>query len=338
MSHRIQHAGFQFCAILFCAILDLLQPSRDGRKWQKSNTKCWFESRWPPADAEFSLHHSQHLLKNANIPMIDTSIYKIKRSWLAQSQQVEDAQKLQSVADTASNMREFNIGRRTVTEINVSASATIDKFKEPSQVRWCSLDHFELHNFLTLKPIFFQIDSVARANKCAVTIAVIQQQRESICEETIKTCECDELKNKLQSFFAFLEWLWNFEKRHYLRSVLPNGERGSVSGTQVASKISFLRTPQKDFDKDNIYNEDEIGLCFILLPRRTYITSIKRKRSLCGTKAVKSKDRVTALVCASATDVTVPMSINRTARNPKCFVFLSRQFLIFISILRGWIQ
>ena len=109
-------------------------------------------------------------------------------------------------------------------------------------------------------------------------------------------------------------------KRHALRSVTLHGEAGQVQASAVAKDIGILRSHLSDYDAEHIYNIDETGLFFKLLPRRTYISASEDRKSLRGVKAMKAKDRITALVCTNAMGTQkLPMAIIGTAKQPRCF-------------------
>ena len=69
-----------------------------------------------------------------------------------------------------------------------------------------------------------------------------------------------------------------------------------------------------------IYNVDETGLFYCLLPRKTYITAMEERSSVRGTKGMASKDRITAYLCTNASGTQkVPFSIIGKSKNPRCF-------------------
>ena len=84
----------------------------------------------------------------------------------------------------------------------------------------------------------------------------------------------------------------------------------------------YVRAQRKAFcfDVQNIYNVDETGLFYKLLPRRTYILACETKKTLRGTKGMSAKDSITAYVCTSADgSQKPPLAIIGKAENPRCF-------------------
>lgn len=133
------------------------------------------------------------------------------------------------------------------------------------------------------------------------------------------TTTCEEDRSRLTTFAASVGWVDKFVRRHALRSVSMHGEAASANAAKVAQNMVTLRQALKEFDLDCIFNMDETGLFYKLLPRRTYICDFEDRKSVRGTKAMRAKDRITAYVCTNATGQKVPMSIIGTAKNPRCF-------------------
>ena len=69
---------------------------------------------------------------------------------------------------------------------------------------------------------------------------------------------------------------------------------------------------------DSIYNGDQAGLWYRKLPNCMYFPEDvgKSKR---GTKQMKDKDRITMMVCTSATGLKIPLAVIGTAATPECF-------------------
>ena len=109
-------------------------------------------------------------------------------------------------------------------------------------------------------------------------------------------------------------------ERHALRSVALHGEAGQVQVSEVSKDIGILRSHLCDDDADRIYNNDETGLFYILLPRHTYVSIWDDRKSLRVIKSMNAKDRLTAFVCSNATGTQkLPMAIIGTTKQPRCF-------------------
>lgn len=126
--------------------------------------------------------------------------------------------------------------------------------------------------------------------------------------------------DSIKSIAASVGWAQKFVRRHELDYVNLHGQGGSSDVAGAAHDIVKLRHGLTDFDKKKIYNVDESGLFFKLLPKRTYGLRTENKKTLRGVKSMKAKDRITAYVYANASgDDKVSLAIIGTAKNPRAF-------------------
>jgi len=83
--------------------------------------------------------------------------------------------------------------------------------------------------------------------------------------------------------------------------------------------MAAIRQQLEGVDVDPIYNVDETGLLYRVLPSRSYVPS-ENRRTARGSKAMKSKDRVTLTLCCNATGThKVPVTMIGKAAQPMCF-------------------
>ena len=240
-----------------------------------------------------------------------------RRKRLSLKEKSEAARCLQNGASASSVMKRFGIGRSTITKIKSNLSVLIQK----AHAHGASLHAKSLRTppLLELEEEVLTFINIARSARMPVTKAVIRQRafsRDRLLEQKRET----EISQYLKSFTASTGWAQNFVRRHALRSIALHGAGGSVNASEVASAIANLRAQLREYDTDCIYNVDETGLFFKLLPRRTYICSYENKKSIRGTKSMKSKDRVTAFVCTNACgSEKLPMAIIGKSQKPRCF-------------------
>lgn len=245
---------------------------------------------------------------------------KTRRTRLDLSQKIEAARSLSSGIFAATVMKKFSISRRTATNLKKNASRII----ELAEITSLSLQRKSLR-----PPAFPKIEdellifvNFARCCKLPITQAVLQHKALMIRDNLEKNIASNQIleHHKLSKFTASIGWVQNFIRRHALRSVGLHGEGGSASAAQVADKMSELKAKLRSYDVDCIYNVDETGLFYKLLPRRTYITEEENRKTIRGTKAMKSKDRITAYVCTNGDGSRkLPMAIIGKAKNPRCF-------------------
>ncbi|XP_062513432.1 jerky protein homolog-like [Corticium candelabrum] len=100
------------------------------------------------------------------------------------------------------------------------------------------------------------------------------------------------------SFKASSGWLQKFCRRHGIRSMTLQGESLSADLEAVDPFCHEFRTmlDREGYSKDQIFNADETGLWWRLLPSRSLVCSGEKK----ALNFKKSKDRITLLGCANA--------------------------------------
>ncbi|XP_066261193.1 jerky protein homolog-like [Euwallacea similis] len=126
-----------------------------------------------------------------------------------------------------------------------------------------------------------------------------------------------ELKEK-EKFFASDGWLQNFKRRYGIRFLKISGEKLSTNPEMIEPFKQDLRSiiEKGNLVNEQIYNADETGLFWRLLPDKTLVKS--DEKSAPGRKAEKA--RLTFLACTNATGAHKirPLVIGK-AKNPRCF-------------------
>ena len=109
-------------------------------------------------------------------------------------------------------------------------------------------------------------------------------------------------------------WINNFKKRFGIKRYAINGESGGISQESIANESLKIQNMLKEFELDNIYNMDETGLFYRMLPDKTLSAS----KNPHGTK--KAKERITVALCcnASGTDKRKLLVIGKN-KKPRCF-------------------
>lgn len=161
----------------------------------------------------------------------------------------------------------------------------------------------------------------ARAVKLMVTHAVIMSfgraaKKSLLGADTTSSAD----KAKLEGFRVGEKWCRNFVKRHELKSKRLHGEAGSVNPEVIAKGMAAIRLECTNYKLENIINCDETDLFYKLLPKTTYLTPSEDRKTARGTKYMKAKDRVSAIMCTNAPGTfKVPMTIIGKSKNPRCF-------------------
>lgn len=121
-----------------------------------------------------------------------------------------------------------------------------------------------------------------------------------------------------ESFRASDGWFHKFKKRVGIRYLKICGEKLDSDHGAVRPFLNRLndKIEQMGLTKEQIYNADETGLYYRLLPENTYIS--ENEKAAAGHK--KAKERITVMLCANATGThkVKPLVIGK-ARKPRCF-------------------
>jgi len=101
-------------------------------------------------------------------------------------------------------------------------------------------------------------------------------------------------------FKASWQWLSRFRTRRGLQKMLLHGEGVEVdkNDPELLSTLEELYSIIAQYDPENVYNMDETGLFFRLLPKYSIMMPNEDISSTRGKK--KAKDCVSLIVCANA--------------------------------------
>lgn len=120
----------------------------------------------------------------------------------------------------------------------------------------------------------------------------------------------------IEDFKASTGWLTRFKARHDIVAKVLCGESAASDANGAATwASSALPDIMKDYSPSDIYNADETGFFYELLPAKT----LHMKGQPCS-GGKHSKNRVTLLFCTNmdGSDKRCPLAIGKSAR-PRCF-------------------
>lgn len=101
-----------------------------------------------------------------------------------------------------------------------------------------------------------------------------------------------------EQFKGSWRWFDNFRERKGLKSVVLHGEGAEVNKSDpvLLEKLNELYNVIVKYDSENIYNMDESGLFYRILPKYTLLLPEEDLSTARGKK--KAKDRLTMVTCA----------------------------------------
>lgn len=141
-----------------------------------------------------------------------------------------------------------------------------------------------------------------------------------------------------QNFQASWGWYRNFRTRRGLQSILLHGEGGEVdrNNPQTLQALQNLEEIIKEYDPSCVYNMDETGVFYRLLPRYSVLLPSEDLSTARGKK--KSKERVTLVVCCNATGTErVPVAMIGKAKESACIA--GRQWpLPYFNQKKAWVD
>jgi DDE superfamily endonuclease/Tc5 transposase DNA-binding domain/CENP-B N-terminal DNA-binding domain len=209
-------------------------------------------------------------------------------------------------------------GKRLALDFNVSEAAISKIKKKRSDILGAVSNTLESANKKTLhKPEFSDLEDkvyewflTQRQRNCPVSGPMLKARAKVEFEKLHP--------GKSGSFSASNGWLSNFKKRHGIRHLKICGEILSNDTTQITPFIHQLRAVVNEMGITDaqLYNADESGLYYHLLPDRTFVAASEKTAP--GRKV--RKERITFLLCANAdgTHKMQPLVIGKSA-NPRCF-------------------
>lgn len=128
------------------------------------------------------------------------------------------------------------------------------------------------------------------------------------------------VRARVEDFRAGEKWAVNFVKRNKINSVRLHGQAGSVDHEAIKKGMEEVRALCEKYPARFIFNVDETGLQWKLMPRCTYLSVSEDRKTARGSKSMYFKDRLSAYMCCNADGTAkVDMAIIGKAKEPRCF-------------------
>jgi len=121
-----------------------------------------------------------------------------------------------------------------------------------------------------------------------VTVALLKERETELAAEL-----------GVNGFKASTGYICRWVKRNDVRSICLVGTGASADVAGSAARIAEIRETLRGMTPRQIYNNEETGNFYRCLPHGSYV-SARERRSARGSKAMRAKDRVTAVLCVNA--------------------------------------
>ena len=212
----------------------------------------------------------------------------------------------------ASIAEEFGVGKSTVYDLKASrqkvmkfATETQDErcLKKRYIVRKADDDDFD-------KAIHFWF--MQERHKGTPISGVVLMEKAKLLYQQMYPDKTDE------EFKASKGWLHRFKNRHGIRQLTMQGESLSADTSAADDfKLSFsMLVEEERFSLHQVFNADETGLYWHLLPNKTLADGTEKTAKNMKT----SKDRVTLMATANASgDFRLPLVFIHKSAKPRCF-------------------
>ncbi|CAF0998479.1 unnamed protein product, partial [Brachionus calyciflorus] len=128
-------------------------------------------------------------------------------------------------------------------------------------------------------------------------------------------------------------YLTNFKVRKRIIFETIHSESGSVDSQVIVNWNTKLKELLFNIDPKDVYNGDELGLFWRLMPNKTFTV----KDSVCK-YGKQSKERVTVFVCANMIGDKLPLIVIGKSENPSNFNEIQKLRLNYYSNSSAWMK
>ena len=214
----------------------------------------------------------------------------------------------------------FSIDRSTISKILSKREEILALYKRSEcrqQIRFKGgffpyIDDAVYHWFL-----------MVRKKNMTVTHKLLSIKALEFKDAYLKRIEEENELEKLSTFEASSGWVKNFKKRYGIKSRLLHGESEGIDSEKEQLAREELRKETSSYLPDNIFNADETGLFFRMMPSRTL--ALDTEHSF-GSR--KDKERVTILIVTNSTGTyKKQLTVIGKSKNPKCFAGINHMNL-----------
>ena len=212
----------------------------------------------------------------------------------------------QDIANHFSVLWDYDVKRRTVGDILSQKNKwNTDDNERPFKMR-------KLAKHSDMEEALFLWFSNVRSKNVTVTDDILRAKAKEFGKEL-----------NVSDFAYSNGWLQRFKTRHSIGNHVISGESAGVDRELVSDGREIAASVVKGYNLCDVFNMDETGLFFRMLPDKSLSTNDKVK----GCK--KIKDRITVALCSNAdgSEKLKPLVIGKS-ENPRCFKSFNHKLYI----------
>lgn len=221
--------------------------------------------------------------------------------------------------------KSFSVHRSTITRVKRNEH-TIKKFVAHSESGPGKRKTLKSSEFPKMERALFKWFATQRANNLPITSDMLKEKAKLFHAK---------IQEKSGGFHASNGWVANFKKRHGIRRLKICGEKLSNKTGAVNPFLQKLNEKIADLglEREQIYNADESGLFWKLLPDKTLVRS--KETSAPGHKI--SKERITFLACTNAAgNHRVKLMVIGKSSNPRSFKNFTDMPVVYKGNKSAW--
>lgn len=234
---------------------------------------------------------------------------KVKNSKLSLEQKVEIIQQLERGVIAKRIAQNFGVSAAAISYVKTNKAnilAAVTDSVHDVKKKTLHKPHNEEMEKQLYKWFEFQ-----RSKQCPLTADMIKAKAKEIFRKLYP--EKDD-----SAFVASNGWFNRFKHRHGIRFLTVSGEKLSADLSSITPFIHRLRAKMQamGITEEQLYNADESGLYYRLLPNKTFVAA--NEKNAPGRKT--PKERVTFMLCANSDGShKLKTLVIGKSKNPRCF-------------------
>lgn len=219
--------------------------------------------------------------------------------------------------------KEYNVGRATIHDIRLKREK-IESFYKSGESSASVRKTLKLGEFPQVEDALYAWFMQERSRHTPISGDILMEKAKYFYKKIMKK----------DDFRASVGWFDKFKRRFGIRLLTQTGEKLSSDEASVQPFIDKFKQTIEEMDlcPDQVYNADESGLFWRLLPKKTFVH--RDEASAPGRKL--AKDRLTFMPCSNASGThKLQMLVVGKSKNPRPFKNVNLPVL-YANQTKGW--